>query len=422
MLEGLKHNLLSKNNIVSLIAASAVVGSMVSSIVVPSHIAMANPGASMSVNPETQAVDPGDTFALSAYIWSDEDTMSAQTGLRFDPDVLECLSVANGGYYSGGLQIPTNPNIDNDNGEVEVTMVGLLGAAQGPGEGDFLVYEFEALQDGVANIELLDVIISNADGQAIGDLTVNNGQVVVGTPPLSDLVVIEKLESWIEEGVSYNVNYTVENQGQSNASASTTSINIDDGQSMSDSVGELAPGDTHSAIVGPFNFSTPSDTITVTADSAGVVDESNENNNTMDNDLYYATSSASGDTPVVGSVPPTFVEITVPGQLDIPLEQGETNVVQSTVEIESNQPWQLNASDEKTANKGHMTNADASNVLANSLKVQGDAALADLETGGMIDQDAGDKSASIELQQYVEYTDLPDEYGITVTFTVLGML
>ena len=69
-----------------------------------------------------------------------------------------------------------------------------------------------------------------------------------------------------------------------------------------------------------------------------------------------------------------------------------------------------------------MTNADASNVLSNSMKVEGDVALVDLESGGMIDQGVGDETAGFELQQYVEYTDPADDYGITVTFTVLGTL
>ncbi|MDY6835726.1 MAG: CARDB domain-containing protein, partial [Chloroflexota bacterium] len=303
----LRRDLVDKKIILSCILAAALVSSLIAAALVPMQNGLANAGASMSVMPDVQSVDIGDTITVSAYIWSDESTMSSQAGLRFTPGVLQCNSVTNGGYYTGGLQTPTDPNIDNDNGTVEVTMIGLLGATQDPGEGDFLIYEFTALQNGIATLELIDVIISDVANEAIEGITVNSGQITVGeVMTVSDLIISEKSETWIEEGISYEVSYTVINQGAGDADASVTEIDAD-GQIMTDDVPTLAAGELHSATVGPFDFSDPSDTITVTADSTAVIDEEFEDNNSLQNELDAPVSIEKPDL-IISEKSETWIE------------------------------------------------------------------------------------------------------------------
>jgi parallel beta-helix repeat protein len=88
-----------------------------------------------------------------------------------------------------------------------------------------------------------------------------------------DLEVTEKFETWIVEGTSYNVTYTVQNIGEVNANASTTHIQIVNGDSKDDQVPALAPNATYTSTVGPFTMSDDSDTITVCADYEGLVEK-----------------------------------------------------------------------------------------------------------------------------------------------------
>lgn len=106
-------------------------------------------------------------------------------------------------------------------------------------------------------------------------------------PPKPDLAVTEKNETLLEDGDgTFTVNYTVKNIGGVEAGASTTTITTSDGQSVVDSsVPALASGANYTNTVGP--FSCPCNqtlSITVCADSDGVVNEIDEGNNCLSNE------------------------------------------------------------------------------------------------------------------------------------------
>ena len=93
-----------------------------------------------------------------------------------------------------------------------------------------------------------------------------------------DLKITDYSEVWINRtNKTFNINYTVKNIGQRTANASTTRIS-----NMYDQVPALAPGVSHTCIIGPFNISGFSTTIKICADNNGTVNESNEDNNCID--------------------------------------------------------------------------------------------------------------------------------------------
>ncbi len=99
-----------------------------------------------------------------------------------------------------------------------------------------------------------------------------------------DLTITEKSEAWVSlEGKSYNVTYTVCNNGGALAGASNATITIDGLDVMEDPVPELSPSACYTNMVGPFNMTGNSDTIKVCADNGGVVLEIDEDNNCLEN-------------------------------------------------------------------------------------------------------------------------------------------
>jgi hypothetical protein len=236
--------------------------------------------------------------------------------------------------------------------------------------------------------------------------------------PKPDLVVTEKSEEWInEEEGTYNVTYTVHNQGYGDAGASTTQVDID-GSVTTYACPALASGESDTQTVGPFTASGDSDDITITADVNNDVQESNEENNSLGNTLTMGTR---GSTTLSGVLAEGYVSITVPSSLEIPLEKGTTNYLESSVDIDSNIPWQLDVEDEKTDNKGYMVSTE-DDVLQHPMMVNHDATSIDLSTsgGGTLATGAGPESVAVEFEQQVEYSDAPGAYEITVTFTVFG--
>ena len=103
-----------------------------------------------------------------------------------------------------------------------------------------------------------------------------------------DLTIIDHREIWIDRpNKTFEINYTVENIGQGNASNSTTYIKNSGylgTEERFDPVPALAPGENHTGTVGPFELrgSTSkkhSTIIMIYADNDDVVNESNEDNN-----------------------------------------------------------------------------------------------------------------------------------------------
>ncbi|KAF5431701.1 Outer membrane protein assembly factor, partial [Candidatus Methanophagaceae archaeon] len=102
--------------------------------------------------------------------------------------------------------------------------------------------------------------------------------------PKPDLAISEKFET-LDDG-SFNVTYNVTNIGDADAGQSTTCIYVDGEQVTTEPASELAAGEREQKTVGPFDCPCGQTVnITVCADNADVVDESDETNNCMENEL-----------------------------------------------------------------------------------------------------------------------------------------
>ncbi|MCL0098529.1 hypothetical protein M1O16_01530 [Dehalococcoidia bacterium] len=106
----------------------------------------------------------------------------------------------------------------------------------------------------------------------------NNYREVTILPPdlphVPDLVVIPEGWSveWVEGG-QYRVTFTIKNQGEGDAAASTAGIEIDGEEKATAAIPALAAGKTHTATAGPFTLTNGRDIVKVIADRDNVVAE-----------------------------------------------------------------------------------------------------------------------------------------------------
>lgn len=137
------------------------------------------------------------------------------------------------------------------------------------------------------------------------------------TVPKPDLEITGKNETWIVEGKSYKVIYTVRNSGKVAANASTTRIQIIDGDSKPQPVRALAPAESETYEVGPFNMSGDSDMIEVCVDCEGLVEK------------YGLDSRANNCLTNTWSALPDLIvtEISVPNRLSF----GTSNIITATI-------------------------------------------------------------------------------------------
>jgi subtilase family serine protease len=105
---------------------------------------------------------------------------------------------------------------------------------------------------------------------------------------LPDLTITDKSEEWVSlENKTYNITYTIKNEGDVKANASKTCIYIDDSFVMNDSIGELAVGEIYTNELGPFTMAGEEDKIKVCADCEENATESDEGNNCKENVFEY---------------------------------------------------------------------------------------------------------------------------------------
>jgi C1A family cysteine protease/archaellum component FlaF (FlaF/FlaG flagellin family) len=128
------------------------------------------------------------------------------------------------------------------------------------------------------------VCADSGDVVAESNETNNCGTNTLHCPP--DLVITAKSEPWVDpEAKTYNISYTVTNQGCVTAGASNTTITIDGTDVLEDPVPPLAAHASYNNTVGPYVMSGDSDNVTVCADSGDAVAESDEANNCLTNTL-----------------------------------------------------------------------------------------------------------------------------------------
>ena len=153
-------------------------------VVVPMACSKSESGTSVSIAMANREVKQGESFTVEVRISTDTACRGAQCVLSFDPSLLRCDSVFEGGFLkdwatangASTMMIPQSPEIDNAQGRVPMIGVAILGGGErGPkGSGLLVTYHFTALADGTASPTLSDVVVSDVSGEAIPEVEVNN--------------------------------------------------------------------------------------------------------------------------------------------------------------------------------------------------------------------------------------------------------
>ncbi|MDY6834430.1 MAG: CARDB domain-containing protein [Chloroflexota bacterium] len=260
-----------------------VIAFMITTMNASVSLARAESAAEISIFPHYQKVEVGQSFNVSIQLDVIEDTMSAQAGLEFAPGVLQCTGVTAGEFFQGGVQIPTTPEINNEEGIVQVSMVGLLGSIRSPGDGVLFTYDFTAISEGVSDIALVDAFISDNEGNMIPKTVTKNGQVLVSNDENPDLMIPINIVEWIDEGSTYGVSYTVRNGGDQDAGEFTVGLYIDESSNAiaNERVNGLDVGKTYEGNFSGYqvSISGEGDTVKIKVDTENAISEGVEDNN-----------------------------------------------------------------------------------------------------------------------------------------------
>jgi len=256
--------------------------------------------ATLNVSPSSATVSAGESFTVAIMINTDFQTRGAQCGLSFDPDILRCDGITAGTFYenwanqNGAMTylFPMTPDIDNENGSAFWSIALIGGNNGGPsGTGTIFTYEFTALANGTSALSLIRYPAPDYTGIAdevsiliVNELEINDSSVTVeASGALPDLVITEKSEQWVQTGSTYNITFTVKNQGEGPSAASIAGVYIDDVLVMSKDCPALAAAESETITVGPFNFSGDTDKVEIRADKDNLINETDENNNVKTN-------------------------------------------------------------------------------------------------------------------------------------------
>jgi len=163
-----------------------LIGCVLLLLALPIGCSESGPKATVSLAVDRE-IKQGDMFAVEVRIDTKTACRGAQCVLSFDPSLMRCDEVIEGGFFkdwasaNGGstLRMPLSPSIDNSQGRVPATGTGgvaIMGGGQGgvQGEGVLFSYHFTALADGTAEPTLSDVVVIDASGNAIPEVEVKN--------------------------------------------------------------------------------------------------------------------------------------------------------------------------------------------------------------------------------------------------------
>jgi len=152
--------------------------------------------AFLTVTPNSTLAPPGAEFPITITQQSNRISTGAQTDIKFDPSVIQIVSVARGQAYQRAFLImgvvppapatplPNAETIAQANGSGTLKNVATFfapgsGSVQ-PGEAAFLTVKLKALTDGRSPITLANMEIIDDQGNSVG-VGANNGEIVVRT-------------------------------------------------------------------------------------------------------------------------------------------------------------------------------------------------------------------------------------------------
>jgi len=379
--------------------------------------------------------NPGDTFTLPLNIT----TASGFSGIRayqfnfaFDATRLQVNSVTDGGFLAtagAGCTViqALPPTINNISGTVTVPGWAILGctgsAAAGTGVLANISFTVKpTASNGQAPLTMSNVVLADVNAVAIpaANVAINSTYIQVGPGP--DLRVSALGFQPIGTGSSFNVQFTIANQGGAASAADVVTVA---------STGTTTP--TQSVNLGPIaagasqSFTLPNYSLATGAQSAAFVVTIQSNQQSRS--ATYSPVSSNGQTPVDASFG-AFLQITPPSQVNFGQLHLGSNVVTGTLNVKSNTNYQVDLYDNGTT-VWHMTEWNGTTFgarrLSDPLHVQ--SGVRDvtagtppaLVTGGVAGQsgDAG-QDFGLNFVQALHYADplLPSgsTYHLVLTF------
>ena len=133
---------------------------------------LANAQAVLSIEPLSQNVSVGSTFAVDVNISNVSDLYGYQFDLSFNPNLISAVSSSEGSFLTAGgtstFFIPgTN---DNKNGIVSATADTIIGAVSGTnGSGNLAVLTFDAIGAGTSSLALSGVALVDSSFNSISN-------------------------------------------------------------------------------------------------------------------------------------------------------------------------------------------------------------------------------------------------------------
>jgi hypothetical protein len=161
-----------------------LIGCVLVLLALPIGCSESSPKATISLAVDRD-VKQGDMFAVEVRIDTDTACRGAQFELSFDPALMRCDGVVEGGFFkdwanaNGAVTLvyPESQTIDNNQGHVSTMGFVVMGAGAAggvEGSGVLASYHFTALADGTAEPTLSNVVVSDASGNAIPEVEVKN--------------------------------------------------------------------------------------------------------------------------------------------------------------------------------------------------------------------------------------------------------
>lgn len=404
------------------------------------------PVTTVSVSPSSQAVANGASFTVNLDINTNQQSHGWGANVNFDASKLIANSVSEGTFLSayatplgGGTVSGGAATINNTAGTITIPGYVITEAGTGgpTGTGTLCTISFTAKTgiDNYASIGLPSVVVSDQNANSIPGVVATGGTVAIGNVPMPDLVVSALSAAKVSD-TTYTITYTITNQGNLGAGACSTSIVIDGGAPITLACPALAASAFDTETTAAQTISGSTDTILVTADSAGVVTESSETNNSSQ--IVYALAYDYGNVIVNGNILAKLdLTLTPPSDfLGWVLQQGANNDTGSA-NVKCNTPWQLQVNDQNANTNGHMTKwnngtYDTSVKLVNPLTVGSQVSVAlsgsnqTIAIGDTSGQNLDNgQNLTIFWGQQVVYSDpvlSTYSYHIVVTFTASSTL
>ena len=167
-----------------------------------SKIAIEPVGTTVSVDPASQTVQPGDTFDVDVRV-DDVIFMGADQGtLLFDPTAMQVIDVTEGDFLktAGSTMGAGMEAIDNDKGEVTFFYTLIAQGVGVDGSGILATIHFQAEPDVECTfpLELTDVILSDGNGNQITIDAINDGTVKIDNTPPEVVILSPSDDVWFD--------------------------------------------------------------------------------------------------------------------------------------------------------------------------------------------------------------------------------